>query len=43
MWDAIDTAKRRVWIETYILEPDFVGVKTIDKLADAAKRGCKYF
>lgn len=40
MWDAIDTAKRRVWIETYILEPDFVGVKTIDKLADAAKRGC---
>ena len=41
MWNAIDGARTRVWHETYILEPDRVGTRTIEALAAAAKRGCQ--
>jgi len=41
MWHSITTAKKRVWIETYILDPDEVGRKTIDLLESAALRGCE--
>eukprot|EP01129_Flabellula_baltica_P000816 TRINITY_DN10767_c0_g1_i1.p1 TRINITY_DN10767_c0_g1~~TRINITY_DN10767_c0_g1_i1.p1 ORF type:complete len:508 (-),score=87.62 TRINITY_DN10767_c0_g1_i1:40-1524(-) len=41
LWNDIDNAQHRVWVQTYILEPDFVGLETIKKLTDAAKRGCQ--
>ncbi len=41
MWNTIDSARTRVWHETYILEPDRVGTRTIEALAAAAKRGCR--
>ena len=37
---AIETATRRVWLETYIFEPDEVGNAARDALAAAASRGC---
>jgi cardiolipin synthase len=40
MWAAIDNAKHRVWLETYILEPDHIGKRTINGLIKAAKAGC---
>jgi cardiolipin synthase len=40
MWDAIEKAKTSVWVQTYTLEPDAVGLKTIAVLEDAASRGC---
>jgi cardiolipin synthase len=40
MWDSIAKAKKRVWLETFILDPDRVGSKTIDLLLEAATRGC---
>lgn len=40
MWAAIDNAKHRVWLETYILEPDNIGKRTINGLIKAAKSGC---
>lgn len=36
----IRRAERFVWLETYILERDEVGVEFIHALADAARRGC---
>lgn len=39
MWDAISSAKKRVWMETYILEPGVVARKTIDELTRASLRG----
>ena len=42
MWNAINHAKHRVDMETYILVPDAVGLKTLECLTEAAKRGCKY-
>lgn len=42
MWNAINRAKHRVDMETYILVPDAVGLKTLECLTEAAKRGCKY-
>jgi cardiolipin synthase len=41
MWDEIDRAKTSVWLQTYTLEPDMVGLKTIDALEKAAERGCE--
>ncbi|MFO0874712.1 MAG: phosphatidylserine/phosphatidylglycerophosphate/cardiolipin synthase family protein [Phycisphaerales bacterium] len=41
MWTDIDAARRQVWVETYILEDDRVGRRTIDGLAAAARRGCE--
>lgn len=41
MWQAIDAAQRKVWLETYIMEPDRVGRRTVQALADAARRGCE--
>jgi cardiolipin synthase len=41
IWRAMDGAKKRVWCETYTLEPDRVGQRTIETLAAAAKRGCQ--
>lgn len=37
---AIESAQKRVWLETYILEPDEVGQQAIGALAEAARRGC---
>lgn len=39
-YDAITGARRRVWLETYIFQPDEVGNMARDALADAASRGC---
>jgi cardiolipin synthase len=41
IWQTMDGAQKRVWCETYILEPDRVGTRTIETLAAAAKRGCQ--
>lgn len=41
LWADIDAAQRQVWVETYILEDDRVGRRTIDALVAAAKRGCE--
>lgn len=41
VWRAIAAAKKQVWVETYIIEPDRVGKRFIDELAAAAKRGCE--
>ncbi|HWB20258.1 MAG TPA: phospholipase D-like domain-containing protein, partial [Phycisphaerales bacterium] len=40
-WDAIAKAKRRVWLEMYTLAPDGVGLRMLEELTKAAKRGCK--
>jgi len=39
IWSSIKEAKHRIWIETYQLVPDHVGLKTIELLTEAAKRG----
>lgn len=39
-FEAIRTARERVWLETYIFEPDEVGNMARDALAAAARRGC---
>lgn len=39
-YDAIRSARERVWLETYIFEPDVVGNTARDALVDAARRGC---
>ena len=41
MISAIEQAKKRVWLETYIYEPDSVGLKFREALINAAKRGCE--
>ena len=41
MWTAIDQARDSVWLETYLLELDGVGRKTLTQLSNAAKRGCE--
>jgi phosphatidylserine/phosphatidylglycerophosphate/cardiolipin synthase-like enzyme len=41
MWKEIQNAKERVWMETFILKPDTVGLRTLDELRKAAERGCK--
>lgn len=40
MHRAILNARERVWLETYILEPDEVGLAVMEALTDAARRGC---
>lgn len=37
---AIDAAKSRVWLETYIFEPDRLGLLVLDALTRARQRGC---
>ena len=39
MWAAIEDAKESIRMETYILEPDVIGIRTMQLLAAAAKRG----
>ena len=39
MWAAIESAKESIRMETYILEPDTIGIRTMQLLADAARRG----
>jgi cardiolipin synthase len=41
IWQAIDEASRRVWVDMYIIEPDQVGRRTLDALTRAAARGCE--
>lgn len=38
---AIASARRQVWFEVYILEPDALGQRVIEALAEAARRGCE--
>lgn len=38
--EAMRTAGSRIWLETYIYEPDEVGDTVRDRLMDAALRGC---
>lgn len=40
LWGAIDTAKKNIYLETYTMEPDATGLKTMQKLKEAAVRGC---
>lgn len=40
IWKSIEEAEERVWMSMYILAPDEVGLGTIERLADAADRGC---
>lgn len=40
MWNSIASAQKRVWLETYVLMPDEVGLRTISLLEQAAARGC---
>lgn len=37
---AIDEARERVWLETYIFEPDRLGRRVLEALTRAAERGC---
>jgi cardiolipin synthase len=39
LWNEIDSAKQKIWLETYTLTPDVTGLNTLAKLALAAKRG----
>lgn len=41
MEDAIRAARRRVWIETFILGHDPIGDHFVELAADAARRGCE--
>lgn len=41
MLSAIAGAAKRVWLETYIFEPDSIGLKFRDALVQAALRGCE--
>ncbi len=41
MHKAISSAKKSVWLETYIYEPDKVGKYILDALVLAANRGCE--
>lgn len=38
---AIDNAKQRVWLETYIFEPDRLGQRVLAALLRARERGCQ--
>lgn len=40
LWAEIDAARRQVWVESYLLEDDRVGRRTLDALLAALKRGC---
>lgn len=39
-YEAIQAARKRVWLETYIFQPDEVGNVAREALIEAAKRGC---
>lgn len=41
LFDDIDHAKRKVWLEYFILANDSIGKLTMQHLIDAAKRGCE--
>ncbi|GAM24032.1 hypothetical protein SAMD00019534_072070 [Acytostelium subglobosum LB1] len=41
MWDSIENAKHSINMETYTIEPDSVGLRTIQLLTAAQRRGCK--
>ncbi|ETO13539.1 phospholipase D [Reticulomyxa filosa] len=39
LWDDIENAKSQILFETYIMNPDAVGIRTIDLLTKACQRG----
>lgn len=41
MLSAIHSASKRVWLETYIFEPDEIGLKFREALIGAVSRGCE--
>ncbi|CBH10551.1 cardiolipin synthetase, putative [Trypanosoma brucei gambiense DAL972] len=41
MWESVDSASDSVLWQTYICKDDFVGRKTVKKLEEAHRRGCK--
>jgi cardiolipin synthase A/B len=38
--DRIQSAERRVWVETFLFMPDETGRSVIQAMSDAARRGC---
>lgn len=40
LWADLDAARTSIWLETYILDPDAVGLETLARLTAAAGRGC---
>lgn len=38
--EAVERARERVWLETYIFEPDATGQHVLEALTRAARRGC---
>jgi cardiolipin synthase len=40
IWDAIDGARKKVWLEIYIYGMDAVGKRTLEALTAASKRNC---
>lgn len=41
LWADLDAAQNSIWLETYILDPDAVGLATVARLTAAAARGCE--
>lgn len=39
LWEDIGSAQHRIWIESYMWDPDPVGLRTLAELAAAAERG----
>lgn len=40
LWNEMDNAKDRIWMEVYTLAADTTGLRTLQSLTNAAKRGC---
>lgn len=41
IWNALEEAEERIWMCMYTLRPDQVGNATLDRLTEAARRGCE--
>ena len=41
LWADLDAAGQSIWMETYILDPDAIGLETLARLRAAAARGCE--
>ena len=41
IWESLDGAEERIWMSMYTLSPDEVGGTTLERLAEAARRGCE--
>lgn len=43
LWEIVDGAKERVWMSMYLLAADEIGLGTLDRLTEAARRGCEVY